>query len=184
MGCGRGCSSVETGCFGLGVPGRSRPSPRRWGHGHGTAEGTGPDWDPASLHCGPMTSLLWLLACRWLGAAGLGGAGAGPRRDGERRMAGARRRRHLPHRLPLLQPLPRRPGLRPRRPPRHSGRAARTTAATSCRPTRWVLFGHHFAAIAGAGPLSGRCSRPSSATSPAPSGSWSAWCWRARCRTS
>ena len=30
--------------------------------------------------------------------------------------------------------------------------------------SRWVLFGHHFAAIAGAGPLSVRCSPRSSAT--------------------
>ena len=38
--------------------------------------------------------------------------------------------------------------------------------------TRWVLFGHHFAAITGAGPLSARCSRRSSATRRASSG-WS-----------
>ena len=30
-----------------------------------------------------------------------------------------------------------------------------TTAWTTCRPNKWVLYGHHFAAIAGAGPLVG-----------------------------
>ena len=30
-----------------------------------------------------------------------------------------------------------------------------TTATTTTRPRRWVLFGHHFAAITGAGPLIG-----------------------------
>ena len=32
---------------------------------------------------------------------------------------------------------------------------ASTTARTTTRPTSWVLFGHHFAAISGAGPLIG-----------------------------
>ena len=33
--------------------------------------------------------------------------------------------------------------------------SASPTAATTCPPGKWVLFGHHFAAIAGAGPLVG-----------------------------
>ena len=36
---------------------------------------------------------------------------------------------------------------------------------------KWVLFGHHFAAIAGPGPLVGRCSPRSSAICPERSGS-------------
>ncbi len=40
-------------------------------------------------------------------------------------------------------------------PPPRSARTARTTSPTDRR----VLYGHHFAAIAGAGPLVGRCSR-------------------------
>ena len=34
-------------------------------------------------------------------------------------------------------------------------RCAATTGSTTCRPTAASLFGHHFAAIAGAGPLVG-----------------------------
>ena len=37
---------------------------------------------------------------------------------------------------------------------------------------KWVLYGHHFAAIAGAGPLLGRCWRRRWAICPAPSGFW------------
>ena len=53
----------------------------------------------------------------------------------------------------------------PRRP------SGSTTAATSCRPPRWILFGHHFSAISGAGPA-GRARRwpRSSASCPARSG--------------
>ena len=64
----------------------------------------------------------------------LGGAGPPPRRDHQRRLARPRRRRHLPRRLPLLQPLPRRPGLRPQRPPGHARPSGWPTAGTSCRP--------------------------------------------------
>jgi carbon starvation protein len=39
------------------------------------------------------------------------------------------------------------------------------------RTNRWVVFGHHFAAIAGPGPSSAPCSPPSSATFPGSSGS-------------
>ena len=51
--------------------------------------------------------------------------------------------------------------------------------------SRWVLFGHHFAAIAGAGPA-GRAGAGGPVRLPARarSGSCSAWCWAARCRTS
>jgi carbon starvation protein len=45
---------------------------------------------------------------------------------------------------------------------------------------KWIVFGHHFAAIAGPGPLVGPCSPPSSATCPARCGSSSARCWAAR----
>ncbi len=48
---------------------------------------------------------------------------------------------------------------------------------------RRVLFGHHFAAIAGAGPLVGPCSPRRWATCPARSGSSSASCSPARSRT-
>ena len=54
----------------------------------------------------------------------LGCAGPAPRRDHQRRLAGPRRRRHLPRRLPFLQPFPRRSRPRSQRPPRHAGRAA------------------------------------------------------------
>lgn len=47
-----------------------------------------------------------------------------------------------------------------------------------------VLFGHHFAAIAGAGPLVGPVLAAQMATCPACSGSSPAWCWPAPCRTS
>ena len=49
---------------------------------------------------------------------------------------------------------------------------------------KYVLFGHHFAAIAGAGPLVGPCSPRRWATRPACCGSWPASCSPARCRTS
>ena len=112
-----------------------------------------------------LAKLGWLLVAL-VGAAGLGRARPAPRRDDQRRLAGARRRRHLPRRLPLLLPLPRRPGLRSRRPPRHARRAARQRARLRAhlplgavrpplrrdrrRRARW----------------SGRCSPPSSATCP------------------
>ena len=48
---------------------------------------------------------------------------------------------------------------------------------------RRVLFGHHFAAIAGPGRWSGRCWPPRWASCRGPSGSSSASYWRARCRT-
>ena len=49
---------------------------------------------------------------------------------------------------------------------------------------RYVLFGHHFAAIAGAGPLVGRFWRPRWVICRACSGSLSAWCLPARSRIS
>lgn len=49
---------------------------------------------------------------------------------------------------------------------------------------RYVLFGHHFAAIAGAGPLVGPVLAAQMGYLPAPSGCWPVWCWRARYRTS
>ena len=61
---------------------------------------------------------------------------------------------HPDHRLPLLQRVHRREG--------HGARRRRPTPAharpdgQNYHPTnRWVLFGHHFAAITGAGPLIG-----------------------------
>src|SRR5881392_1106712 len=67
----------------------------------------------------------------------------------------------------------------------------RATPAERCNngrdfvPTnRWVLYGHHFAAIAGAGPLVGPVLARSSASCRVRSGSLSASCWEARCRIS
>jgi carbon starvation protein len=37
----------------------------------------------------------------------------------------------------------------------HAGRGARGRPRISCRTNKWVVFGHHFAAIAGPGPLVG-----------------------------
>ena len=89
----------------------------------------------------------------WRGRVRLHRAGA--RRDDQRGVARRRRGLHVSRRLPLLLAVHRREGLRARPAARDAGRAARTTAATSCRPTRWILFGHHFSAISGAGPLVG-----------------------------
>lgn len=51
--------------------------------------------------------------------------------------------------------------------------AERLEDGVDFHPTdRRVLLGHHFAAIAGAGPWSARCSRPRWATCPALCGSW------------
>lgn len=47
-----------------------------------------------------------------------------------------------------------------------------------------VLFGHHFAAIAGAGPLVGPVLAAQMGYLPACSGCWPVWCWRGLCRTS
>ena len=58
-------------------------------------------------------------------------------------------------RLPLLQRVHRRAGHGPRRHAGHAGAHPRPTGTTITPTTRWVLFGHHFAAIAGAGPLIG-----------------------------
>ena len=49
---------------------------------------------------------------------------------------------------------------------------------------RWVLYGHHFAAIAGAGPLVGPVLAAQMVICRGRSGSWRAWWWRERCRTS
>jgi carbon starvation protein len=49
---------------------------------------------------------------------------------------------------------------------------------------KWVLFGHHFAAITGAGPLVGPTLAAQFGFSPAISGSSSAWCSAARSTTS
>jgi len=49
---------------------------------------------------------------------------------------------------------------------------------------KWVLFGHHFAAISGAGPSSDRSLQPSSAISPGSSGWSSVSCWPGPCMTS
>ncbi len=49
---------------------------------------------------------------------------------------------------------------------------------------RYVLFGHHFAAIAGAGPLVGPVLAAQMGYLPGTCGCWPAWCWRARYRTS
>lgn len=47
-----------------------------------------------------------------------------------------------------------------------------------------VLFGHHFAAIAGAGPLVGPVLAAQMGYLPACSGCWPVLCWRGLCRTS
>ncbi len=50
---------------------------------------------------------------------------------------------------------------------------------------KWIVFGHHFAAIAGPGPLVGPVRSPrNSATCPERSGFCLAACWAAPCRTS
>lgn len=48
---------------------------------------------------------------------------------------------------------------------------------------KYVLFGHHFAAIAGAGPLVGRFWLHKWAFYRAPSGYWLVWFWRVRYKT-
>jgi len=48
---------------------------------------------------------------------------------------------------------------------------------------RVIVFGHHFAAIAGPGPLVVRRWRRSSATCRGRCGSWWVQCWAAACRT-
>ncbi|VEA21566.1 carbon starvation protein [Salmonella enterica subsp. enterica] len=48
---------------------------------------------------------------------------------------------------------------------------------------RYVLFGHHFAAIAGAGPLVGPVLAAQMGYLPGHCGYWRAWCSRAQCRT-
>ena len=49
---------------------------------------------------------------------------------------------------------------------------------------KWVVFGHHFAAIAGPGPLVGLCSPPNSAIFRGRSGFWPEPCSAAASRTS
>jgi carbon starvation protein len=101
-----------------------------------------------------MTSLLWLLAAL-VGAAGWAVLALARGESVSAGVAHRRRRLHLPHRLPLLRPLPRltaSPASTTAAPPPPS---ASPTAATTSPPRKWVLFGHHFAAIAGAGPLVG-----------------------------
>lgn len=49
---------------------------------------------------------------------------------------------------------------------------------------KYVLFGHHFAAIAGAGPLVGPVLAAQMGYLRGPCGSWPAWCSPERCRTS
>jgi hypothetical protein len=56
--------------------------------------------------------------------------------------------------VPLLQRLHRRQGAGARRPAHHSGHTYKDGSNYVPSP-KWVLFGHHFAAIAGAGPLVG-----------------------------
>src|SRR2546428_5253480 len=63
--------------------------------------------------------------------------------------------------------------------------AHRLNDGANFHPTnRWVLFGHHFAAIAGAGPLLGRSWLRSSGICQASCGWSSARCWPERSRTS
>ena len=63
--------------------------------------------------------------------------------------------RHLGDRLPLLQRVHRGEGHGARRLAGHAGASRNSTAHNYYPTSRWVLFGHHFAAIAGAGPLIG-----------------------------
>ena len=122
-----------------------------------------------------LSRIVWALVAL-AGAAGVGRPGPPPRRNHQRRLARPRRRRHLPRRLPLLQPLPRRPGLRASttagpRPPSGS-----PTAATSCRRRGGCCSATTSPPSPAPGRWSGRCSPRSSASCPAPSGSSSAWC--------
>lgn len=48
---------------------------------------------------------------------------------------------------------------------------------------KYVLFGHHFAAIAGAGPLVGPILAAQMGFYRAPSGYWLVWFWRVRHKT-
>lgn len=48
---------------------------------------------------------------------------------------------------------------------------------------KYVLFGHHFAAIAGAGPLVGPILAAQMGFYRAPSGYWLVWFWRVRYKT-
>ena len=61
----------------------------------------------------------------------------------------------LRHRLSLLQRLPRGESSGPRRLPRRRRRIAFNDGQNYHPTSKWVLFGHHFAAISGAGPLIG-----------------------------
>ena len=130
-----------------------RPTKVRRGMGEGkrfARRGTGrrPSYGPC------IRNSLWILIVGRRRRR-LGGPRAAPGRDDQRRLAGARRRRHLPRRAIASTPVPRHPGARsstPGAPPPPSGSSnGRDFVPT----TRWVLFGHHFAAIAGAGPLVG-----------------------------
>ena len=62
---------------------------------------------------------------------------------------------HRRHRLPLLQRVHRRQGDDARRFAQDAGAHEVRRRTTTTRRSRWVLFGHHFAAITGAGPLIG-----------------------------
>ena len=63
--------------------------------------------------------------------------------------------------------------------------AERHNDGTDYVPTnKWVLFGHHFAAIAGAGPLVGPILAAQMGFLPGTIWIWSASCWPARCRIS
>jgi len=65
--------------------------------------------------------------------------------------------------------------------PRRATPAERLRDGHDFEPTnKWIVFGHHFAAIAGPGPLVGRRWPRSSAICPARSGSCSARCSRVR----
>ena len=77
------------------------------------------------------------------------------RRDDQRRLAAHGRRLHLPRRLSVLQRSSSRPRSSPSTPTRRTP-AERLNDGRDFVPTnKWIVFGHHFAAIAGPGPLVG-----------------------------
>ena len=99
-----------------------------------------------------MTAILWGLVAL-VGAAGWGVLALSRGETVSAAWLVARRRGHLSRRLPLLQPLPRRPRLRPRRPPCHAGRAAgqrpRLRADHALGAVRPPLRGHRRRGAAG-----------------------------------
>ena len=114
---------------------------------------------------------------------GLGGHRLRSRRDGQRGLVRRRGDLHLRHRIPVLRAADRgqdRPS--PRR-PRHSRQKSSTTAPTTCRPTGGCCSATISPPSPGPARWSGRCWPPRWAICRAASGSSSARCSPAPCRT-